>query len=88
MRPPSYNHYINLFTDIIDLDSLGKKIYTQDVIVDMSSKLAALLSRFNHMTEPINHTQAQEILSGDIYSGVALPRQVGQATLGGEHHGL
>jgi hypothetical protein len=81
----------NAFTDIIDLDSFGKKIYSRDIMIDMSQRLAALMLRFNQPAEPIGNDLAEHILSGDIYSPVALPRQVGTATLNGtgrEHNGL
>ena len=75
----------NPFTDMIDLDSLGKRIYTQETMLDMSGKLAAVLARQGCDTVPIDEEKAQKLLSGDIYAGVALPRQVGQATLGGAY---
>ena len=71
----------NQFTDIIDMDSLGKKIYTQETILSMSDKLTSLLSRFNYEAKPINYQTADALLSGDLYSEIALPRRVGQATL-------
>ena len=81
----------NPFTDIINLDSLGKRIYSQEIMLEMSKKLATLMSRFNQEAKPIGSEQAETILSKDMYSAVALPRQVGQATIfqeGNEDHGF
>jgi len=78
----------NLFTDIIDLDSLGKRIYSQKVMLEMSKKLAELMTRNNQAAIPISEEQAETLLSTDMYAAVALPRQVSTATLGGDSNGL
>ena len=70
----------NPFTDIIDLDSLGKRIYSRDALIEMSNRLALLMARNNQFAKAINDEKVEALLSGDIYSQVALPRQVGQAT--------
>ena len=71
----------NPFTDIIDLDNLGKRVYTTETILDLSRRLAVFLNRCNCQASAIDYNQAESLISNDIYSGVALPRQVGQKTL-------
>ena len=75
----------NLFTDIIDLDSLGKKIYSQEIMLDMSAKLANLMLRNHQQAEPIDKSRVESLLNDDMYAAVALPRQVTSATIGGSH---
>jgi len=74
----------NYFTDIIDLDSLGKRIFNQEIMLEMSKKLTALMTQFNKEAKPIGQEQASELLDKDLHSPVALPRQVGMATLNSE----
>jgi len=71
----------NMFTDIIDLDSLGKKIYNQETMLEMSRNLAMLMTRLNQAAKPIDQEFAENLLSNDLHSSVALPRQVYQATI-------
>lgn len=71
----------NPFTDIIDLDSLGKRIYQVEAMVEMSKRLALFMTRMNHAAKPIGNDKAEELLSGDVHSPVAIPRQVGMATI-------
>ena len=71
----------NPFTDIIDLDSLGKRIYQVEAMVEMSKRLALLMTRMNQAAKPIGNEKAEELLTGDVYSPVAIPRQVGMATI-------
>jgi len=80
----------NLFTDIIDLDNLGKRIYSQEAMLEMSERLAVLMTRHNQMAKPIGYEQAGELLDGDKYAAIALPRQISTATIcsGGNDHGL
>ena len=77
----------NPFTDIIDLDSLGKRIYSLEIMMEMSKRLAELMFRFNQDARAIDGEKAETLLEGDAYSPVALPRQVGQATIAGENTG-
>ena len=71
----------NLFTDIIDLDSLGKRIYSREIMLEMSKRLAVLMTRLNQEAKPIDNELAETLLNSDLHSAVALPRQVGQATI-------
>jgi len=71
----------NLFTDIIDLDSLGKRIYNQDIMLEMSKKLAAIMIMHNQEAKPIDSEQVETLLNDDLHSSTALPRQVYRATI-------
>lgn len=78
----------NYFTDIIDMDRLGKHIFNQEMMIEMSKKLAAVMIQFNRAARPIGMEQASALLDGDLHSTVALPRQVGKATLVGDTNGF
>ena len=81
----------NYFTDIIDLDSLGKRIFSQAVMLEMSKKLAAFMASHNQDAVPIGQEKALSLLDNDRHSPVALPRQVGHATINvevGENNGF
>ncbi len=76
----------NQFSDIIDLDVLGKRIYTKDSILQMSERIAGVVNSASHGAAAINTGQADELLADSQFTDVALPRRVGQATLNGEAH--
>jgi len=81
----------NPFTDIIDLDNLGKRIYNQEVMMDMSKRLAQYVWQNQQHAAPIDHEKASTLLDADKHSAIALPRQVGKTTLetpGGEVNGF
>lgn len=71
----------NQFTDIIDLDSLGKLIYTKEKVVEMSERLADIFNRERYEAKSIDTGTAEEILFNVTFANVSLPRQIGQATI-------
>ena len=81
----------NPFTDIIDLDRLGKRIFSRDALIEMSRRLVDLMAKNNQSVKPIGENKAEALISADLHSPVALPRLVGQATIYGEgedYHGF
>lgn len=73
---------INTFTDIIDLDAVAMQVYTPEMLVQMSQKLAAIVQHINVETRPIDEQIAQHLIKQAKLGGVSIPRLVNQATLG------
>ncbi|MEG1584694.1 MAG: DUF2791 family P-loop domain-containing protein, partial [Anaerovorax sp.] len=76
----------NRFTDIVDLDKLASQEYDENVLLEMSSKLAKILNASNNSAKPIDETEAQDILSHSLYSPISLAGQVNRATVAMEVH--
>lgn len=85
----------NRFTDIVDLDVLGRQIYTPEAVVLMSEKLTWILNREDVHTShavppleitPIDEAAAKELISHIQFSNISLPLQVNLATIGGTSH--
>ncbi|HPE93547.1 MAG: BREX system ATP-binding domain-containing protein [Sphaerochaeta sp.] len=73
---------INKFTDIIDLDAVAMQVYTPDMLVEMSQKLASFVQHINVETQPIDEQTARNLIKQAKLGGVSIPRLVNQATLG------
>lgn len=73
---------INKFTDIIDLDAVAMQVYTPQMLVEMSQKLASLVRNINVETRPIDEQIAEHLIKQARLGGVSIPRLVNQATLG------
>ena len=73
---------INKFTDIIDLDAVAMQVYTPQMLVEMSQKLAALVQHIDVETKPIDEQIAEQLIKQAKLGGVSIPRLVNQATLG------
>lgn len=73
---------INKFTDIIDLDAVAMQVYTPQMLVEMSQKLASLVRNINVETKPIDEQIAEHLIKQARLGGVSIPRLVNQATLG------
>jgi len=74
----------NQFTDIIDLDALGKLVYTKEAIVEMSARLAAAFGAANIIARGISAEKAEEMISLAQFTGISLPRQVVKEVLSGD----
>lgn len=77
----------NRFSDIVDLDKLARQEYSPQVAVNMSEKLAAVLSRFDSGASPIGEEAATSMLERLPFGRTALPRQVNAATIGAAEEG-
>lgn len=79
----------NRFTDIVDLDVLGKQIYTPKAATLMSEKLSEIMNREaggiipSGQIKPIDEDTAKELISHTQFSNISLPMQVNIATIGG-----
>lgn len=80
----------NRFTDIVDMDRLAAQVYTPEVLMEMSKKLAdaytGLSSSVSDTAAPISRETCEALISQAKNGSVSLPRLVNMATLGGEQH--
>lgn len=74
----------NRFTDIVDMDRLASQEYTQDVVLEMSAKLADAAEKGGIPAKAIDREKAVEILARAKVGAAAVPGLVNRATLGGE----
>jgi len=71
----------NRFTDIVDLDRLIEEVYTPEILIEMSSRLANAINRLDRGAVPITLDIAQELHAKAQYGKVSLPRQVNLCTI-------
>jgi len=71
----------NRFTDIVDLDQLIEEVYTPEILIEMSSRLANVINRLGRGAVPITLDIAQELHAKAQYGKVSLPRQVNLSTI-------
>ena len=71
----------NRFTDIVDLDRLIEDVYTPEILIEMSLRLANVINRLDRGAVPITLDIAQEIHAKAQYGKVSLPRQVNLRTI-------
>lgn len=74
----------NRFTDIVDLDRLAAQEYTEEVLVQMSQKLADAYRKLGDGAKPIRPEVCRELMIQARNGSISLPRLVNMATLGGE----
>ncbi|MDY0289883.1 MAG: DUF2791 family P-loop domain-containing protein [Sphaerochaeta sp.] len=73
---------INKFTDIVDLDQVADQEYSPALLVEMSRRLAEVVSHVDVTAMVIDEEKALELIRKAKMGGVSLPRLVGQATMG------
>ncbi len=73
---------INKFTDIVDLDQVAEQEYTPELLVEMSRRLAAVVTHVDVTAMVIDEQRAEQLIRQAKMGGISLPRLVGQATLG------
>lgn len=78
--------HFNRFADIVDLDRLAAQIYTPQVLMEMSKKLADIYTRLGDTARPISLEACRNLISQAKNKSVSLPRLVNMATLGGEEN--
>ncbi len=76
----------NRFTDIADLDRLAMQVYTPDILVSMSVKLAEAAEAMGLQASSLSFEDAERMIQNSRLGGVGMPRLVNEATLGGERH--
>lgn len=72
---------INRFSDIVDMDAISYQLYSPNVLVEMSRKLAQLVNSMDVHAEPIDEVKAVELLKQSQLGGISIARLVNQATL-------
>lgn len=73
----------NRFADIVDLDELAKQRYTEEVLLEMSARLAQALNAWGDVARPISGETAEALIAHTQFTQDSLPRQVNAATRGG-----
>lgn len=71
----------NRFADIVDMDRLIDEVYTPEVILEMSNRLAQVVNSFDQGATPINLSTAEELHAKSRFGKVSLPRRVALTTL-------
>lgn len=72
----------NRFTDIVDLDKLARQEYNEQTVVEMSRRIAEVLSDFDEKIVPVKEDFARELIERSRFSQTALPRMINMATAG------
>ncbi len=72
---------INRFSDIIDMDAVALQLFTPQMVLEMSRKLAEVVNNIDMKATTINEEKALEIIRVARMGGVSIPRLVNQATL-------
>jgi len=73
--------HFNRFADIVDLDRLIDELYTPEIIVEMSTRLASVINRLAEGAQPITLSTAEELHARSRFGRVSLPRQVNRNTV-------
>jgi hypothetical protein len=73
----------NRFADIVDLDRLIDEVYTPEIIMEMSTRLASVINRLAEGARPITLSTAEELHARARFGKVSLPRQVNRTTIQG-----
>ena len=71
----------NQFTDIIDLDGLGRHIYNEENLAQMSERLVNVANRVGQKALILSSHQGEVFVGNDQHATTALPRLVGAVTL-------
>jgi hypothetical protein len=70
----------NRFADIVDMDRLIDEVYTPEVILEMSRRLAQVINTYDQGASPLSLTTAEELHAKSRFGKVALPRRVALTT--------
>lgn len=71
----------NRFADIVDLDRLIDEVYTPEVILEMSRRLAQVINTYDQGASPLSLSTAEELYAKSRFGKVSLPRRVALTTL-------
>jgi len=72
---------INKFSDIMDLDSIGSQLYTPEMLVEMSNRLAKVMNGIDLNARTIDKEKACHIIELSKLGKLSIPRLVNQSTL-------
>lgn len=76
----------NRFTDIVDLDRMAAQVYTPQILMQMSEKLADTYTKIGDHVSPISRETCESLIVQARNGSISLPRLVNRATLGGENN--
>ena len=71
----------NCFADILDLDRYADAFYTQEVLLEMSARLARILSENGIPAAPLTPDDIAGLTDRAGYGGIGIPYMVGRAVL-------
>lgn len=71
----------NRFADIIDLDRYAEESYTEDVLIEMSGKIARVLTDLGRSVKMLDREKAGELLERSKFGGIGLPYLVAREVL-------
>jgi len=72
---------INRFSDILDLDAVALQVYSPQMLVEMSRKLAQVVNGIEVQAQPIDERKAMEVLRMARLGGASIPRLVNRMTM-------
>lgn len=72
---------VNLFSDLLDLDTATGQLYTVDAVLEMNTKLRRWLDQYDICTKGVDREYAEELIRRSNYGSVSLPLLVNQATI-------
>ena len=72
----------NRFTDIVDLDRLGRQIYDQETVRLMSEKICAFTEQSALGCHVLSEEEAQKLLEREKFGADGIPRLVNRVTYG------
>ena len=71
----------NRFADILDLDRYADAFYTQEILLEMSARLAGILSANGIPAAPLTPDDIAGLTERAGYGGIGIPYMVGRAVL-------
>ena len=72
---------VNLYTDLLDLDKINASLYTEDAIIEMSSRLSTLFRSYDCSAVTLGKEDAEKLMKESKYGGTSLPLLVNRFTL-------
>ena len=72
---------LNLFADILDMDTVSAQLFSPPILVKMSSRLASAVNMMNMHARAIDESEAREILAIARHSELSVPALVQRATM-------
>lgn len=78
--------HFNRFADIVDLDRLAAQVYTPQILMEMSGKLADIYRELGDTASPISPDMCETLIRQAKTGNISLPRLVNMATLGGKYN--
>lgn len=71
---------LNLFSDMINLDDANQQLYTQEAVVEMSKRLASLVSSSDIQVHAVTEEEADNLIEKAKFGDTSLPLLINRAT--------